>query len=87
MSPVSGSAGLRFAAAQLGAAAREQAVVARERSMHTLDCRGPAVGACVADTGYRHVCSDRGQGRQSAPRAGVSCGRTGSWPPKHPWGP
>ena len=44
MSPVSGSAGLRFAAAQLGAAAREQAVVARERSMHTPDCRGPAVG-------------------------------------------
>ena len=87
MSPVSGSVGLRFAAAQLGVAAREQAVVAQERSVHTPGCRGPAVGACVADTGYRHVCSDRGQGRQSAPRAGVSCGRTGCCPSKHLWGP
>lgn len=54
MSPVRVSAVLRFAAAHLGTAAREQAVVARERSVRTPDCRGPAVGACVADTGYRH---------------------------------
>ena len=56
---------LWFAAAHLGTAARDQAVVvARERSVHTLDCRGPAIGTCVADTGYRHVCNDRGQGSQ-----------------------
>ena len=56
---------LWFAAAHLGTAARDKAVVvARERSVHTLDCRGPAIGTCVADTGYRHMCNDRGQGSQ-----------------------